>query len=388
MLAASNVGPEAAPAIAPRPFYVVGHNPNTIAEVNAALDAGANAIEPDLNVYEDRPDEFCVSESGLLDPDEGGPASAPSLTEYLTELRQIALQRPELALVVFDCKPKAATPKRGAALLRAIRTLLTFDTNLNVILSVARRTEIDMFRDIAHSLGPREGGMIDEENDAAAVSRAFADAGVQNAAFGNGISVLNAILGPHVRPSMERACEFRAATAGLRFIYVWTVNDEDLMREYIRIGVDGIITGHPGSLRRILEECPFGDKVRIAVREDNPFLPDNSAYGLEILTSEDSEASPNANVSFTLSGAAGSASITVDATFPGRLECGRWDYATLPSADLGELRDITVQRDNAPDAPGWHLDRIQVISHRYGVAKLAAFDRWIDSASPITQPLA
>ena len=35
----------------PRPFYVVGHNPNTIPQVLAALDAGANAIEPDINVY-------------------------------------------------------------------------------------------------------------------------------------------------------------------------------------------------------------------------------------------------------------------------------------------------------------------------------------------------
>ena len=30
----------------PRPFYIVGHNPNTIPDVIAALDAGANAIEP------------------------------------------------------------------------------------------------------------------------------------------------------------------------------------------------------------------------------------------------------------------------------------------------------------------------------------------------------
>src|SRR5258706_3885274 len=32
----------------PRPFYVVGHNPNTLADVDDALGAGANALEPDI----------------------------------------------------------------------------------------------------------------------------------------------------------------------------------------------------------------------------------------------------------------------------------------------------------------------------------------------------
>jgi hypothetical protein len=45
----------------PRPFYIVGHNPNTIADVHAALDAGANAIEPDVNVYDDHEDQLCIS---------------------------------------------------------------------------------------------------------------------------------------------------------------------------------------------------------------------------------------------------------------------------------------------------------------------------------------
>ena len=63
--------------IYPRPFYVVGHNPNTIHDVLAALDAGANAVEPDINVYHDRPNELCVCEASVLAPNEGAPASAP-----------------------------------------------------------------------------------------------------------------------------------------------------------------------------------------------------------------------------------------------------------------------------------------------------------------------
>ena len=32
---------------APRPFYVVAHNSNTLEEVELALEHGANALEPD-----------------------------------------------------------------------------------------------------------------------------------------------------------------------------------------------------------------------------------------------------------------------------------------------------------------------------------------------------
>ncbi len=42
---------------APRSFYIVGHNPNTISEVISALNLGANAIEPDVNVYKDHQDQ-------------------------------------------------------------------------------------------------------------------------------------------------------------------------------------------------------------------------------------------------------------------------------------------------------------------------------------------
>src|SRR5580704_4043143 len=95
----------------PRPFYVVAHNPNSISQVLAALDAGANAIEPDINVYQDRPTELCVAEVPLLDPDNGAPANAPLLSEYLTQLHDIAIRNPQLALVVLDCKPKTTTPE-------------------------------------------------------------------------------------------------------------------------------------------------------------------------------------------------------------------------------------------------------------------------------------
>jgi hypothetical protein len=39
----------------PRPFYVIGHNPNTLEMAELALIAGANALEPDVEMLPDVP---------------------------------------------------------------------------------------------------------------------------------------------------------------------------------------------------------------------------------------------------------------------------------------------------------------------------------------------
>ena len=252
----------------PRPFYVVGHNPNKIADIVAALDAGANAVEPDVNVYEDHQDELCISETGSLDSDEGGDDDAPALGQFLDQLHQVALQRPELALVVFDCKPKVATPEHGARLLGEIRKRLTFDTALNVIISVSSLDNKAIFDQIKNQLGAREGVMIDAENDPIAVSNFFTQSGAANQCYGNGIAAQFSAptLSPHIRPSLELACETRAANGRIKFIYVWTLRDPDKMREFIRIGVDGIIAGSTpatfdatsvAELRALIEEEEF-----------------------------------------------------------------------------------------------------------------------------------
>jgi hypothetical protein len=98
-------------------------------------------------------------------------------------------------------------------------------------------------------------------------------------------------------------------------------------------------------------------------------------------------AGTDAHLTFILQGKLGSARVTVDASLNFRMERGGWDYILMPSADLGELQSITVQRDNQGNAPDWYLDRIVVESHRYGVAKSAVFKRWIHDHSPVSSVL-
>jgi len=364
-----------------RPFYVVGHNPNTIEEVLDALDAGANAVEPDVNVFEHDPGALCISHG------EGGRA-APSLAQFLADLRIVAAERPALSLVVFDCKPKVATPDLGLALLNAVRTHLTRDTALNVIVSVASLKETGAFDRIRGLLGPREGLMVDEENDPEAVASFFRGAGVEHRCYGNGTPLQNAVISPHLRPAMEKACGLRVGQGAFRFVYEWTNNDEGRMREFIRTGVDGMITDKVEALLSVSREPEFRSLIRLAEREDNPFEQPHAGYALTVRTGDVEMAGTDAKLTFTLKGALGSISKTIDANLNGRMERNHTNFVTIPSPDLGELASITVQRDNSGNAPNWFLDSIRVESFRYGASKQARFGRWIDTTVPFTQPLA
>lgn len=371
------VGP--AQSFGPRPFYIVGHNPNTVAEAVEAVNGGANGLEPDVQVYEDDSSRLCISHGT-------GEPSAPTVAAYLDGVHD-QLGSTGLSLVVFDCKPEATSADHGFELLMTIREHLTFDTDINVIISVGKLDEGGFFDRIIDILAPREGLMVDAEDDPGAVTNYFTSRGLTHQGYGNGISFANFALGPYYRYTLEAACGIRAQAGRPSFIYVWTVNAHDELREYIRIGVDGIITDDPHDLVEIAAEPEFAGLIAPADRQDNPFAQPDFAYGLHIHTADRWMAGTDANVTFTLTGTVGSASKTVDTSLIKRMESDDWNWVTIPSADLGNLHTITVQRDNEGNGPDWYLDRIEIHSARYGTGGTAIFNRDIDTTSPFTQAI-
>jgi glycerophosphoryl diester phosphodiesterase len=361
-----------------RPFYVIRHNPNTIDLVEEALNAGANGIEPDVNVYSDRPDELCISHLT-------GDSDAPALEIYLTKLREITLRDQRLCLVVFDCKSATATPAFGLQLLQAIRTYLTRETTLNIIISVSAMEHAIIFDQIGNMLGPREGLMIDEHRDPVEIAAYFQERGIRNQCYGNGISIPPiAITGPNVTPSMERACALRAATGIPTFICPWTVNEKKLGEEMIRTGVDGMICDDTDTLLRIIHRPEYRHFVRLAVRNDNPFMSSNAAYSLTVYTADSPMAGTDAEVTFTLKGSKGSAQTTLDTSFRARMERNHVNYLILQAPDLGDLISVSVQRDDKGNAPDWWLDKIEVQSAHYKQQKTAVFNCEIKSVSPVS----
>jgi glycerophosphoryl diester phosphodiesterase len=359
----------------PRPFYIIGHNPNTIDAVNAVLDAGANAIEPDVNVYEDRPNDLCISH------DEGD-ESAPSLLQFLTDLRVVADQRKELALVMFDCKEKVATPELGVALLSAIRTFLTSETGLNVIVSVGSFKLGGIFDFIATDQRPREGLMIDEEDDPVAVAGFFESRGVTNICYGNGEFVAG--VDADVRSTIERATGLKAAYDDIRFVYVWTLGSQGSMREYIRVGVDGIIVNDVKALVQVVGELEFAGSIRLANRSDNPFATQIPGVGLTVRTAGNiGKAGTDANITFTVNGDQGWVGKVVNADLIGRFEQGETNYVALLGFEIGTPHSITISIDDQGNSPAWYLDGI--VATKAGRSQLFAFNQWIYPGTGVTR---
>jgi len=100
----------------PRPFYIMAHNPNTPEEVDAALQVGgvdadplANALEPDITLA-----TGCAGGDILVDwdstsPNRGGHCDDTHFVDWLMYVHDRAIEHPELALILFDIKPSAAT---------------------------------------------------------------------------------------------------------------------------------------------------------------------------------------------------------------------------------------------------------------------------------------
>ncbi len=382
----------------PMPVYVIGHNTNTIGEVIDALNSGANAMEIDVTAYESNLNQLCIDHAGITGDSPGGDG-APRFEDFLHALRAVVDEEAQrLALVIFDCKPPASTPEHGRTMIDAIRTILTAGTNLNVIISVADVTSSNPFRldgtsvfdRIAANMRPREAFMIDAVDDPDGVEAFFAGLGVARSCYGNGTSFPLSDEGAMVyRTPIERACWMRVAGGRPRFIYAWTVNDSDDQRLYLHVGVNGIISD-PRGIRRlvdVLADPAVGARCRLARRSDNPFLPANASYGLTVRTSDIAMAGTDARVTFTVAGAHGSSSTTVDTNFNRRMEKGLTNFVTLPSPDLGELHSVTVMRDNSGNAPDWHLTSITVESLRYSTRKTGAYDCWIDSTDAFTRQL-
>jgi hypothetical protein len=275
----------------PRPFYIIGHGANTLAEAGEYLAAGANGLEVDVNQLDGRTNVLCIGHGPDVGTGAAGKQHSVPLAEFLQGLHQMARTNGHFCLVYFDCKTLAATPELGAVLLDNIRTHLTGTdddrVDLIALISVGKLREKAMFANIAQQLGPREGVMVDGYSDPVAVSGFFTGSGVANQAFCDGIVPFNPFMSQfEVYGSVRKACRLRDAQHQIRFVGTWSVNNPWWMTKYIRMGVDGIVVdrrfvwynfcwsnmGHGlHSLAKILRGQGTSLGIRPAERADNPF---------------------------------------------------------------------------------------------------------------------
>ena len=378
----------------PRPFYIVAHNPNTIADVVAALNAGANALEPDITkAYDGGNDNFPDTIDYLVNwdssvPFRNGNSGDTHFIQWLDGVHQLALQHQQIALITFDTKTSAAKAALGPVILNAIRTHLnTNGVNIPFVISVGSTNDGAVFDNILSQLGPTEGVQVDGQNDPAGVLRYFAGRGyLNNVTVGDGGAAAEfPLVANKYWQDMDQAAFLRAKTGNpkaLPYLYIFdNALDEN---KIIDGGEDGII---PDAFSAVtVTDPPFSPKyiadlyhvigtrrdIRLAAPTDNPFQPKNEAYALEMVTSSDTDSGTDAVLTFTLIGDKGSSSIQVDANKWGRMEAGAVDHVTIPSKDLGNLQFVQISNDGSGNAPGWKLHSLAVFSAR-----------WLSPVSPV-----
>jgi hypothetical protein len=256
-----------------RPFYLIGHNTNSLAEVRAGLERGLNAFEVDI--HKDDQGRLYVSHDPVRESWLPGGEPPPRIAPFLADLRRLAdsAEGGAIALVIFDCK--VAEPELASELLEAVRSELTErGTSLHVIFSVPWLSRAETFFERIHGqLTDHEALMIDEEDDPQRVAAFFAEKQVARAAYGNGIiTVLGLELpSPSLRSQLELAVAL-AAVDKLRFVYPWVLVAESTIREFVRIGVNGVMVDvdHADTLARLLGEPEFVNQIRPAARRDDP----------------------------------------------------------------------------------------------------------------------
>ncbi len=393
----------------PRPFYNFGHNPNEITEATEAINAGANALEPDVMHF---PNPTClipilgdISPSGLyMYHDPSCPTRKPATVEsWLQNLHTMVKNGSNLALIAFDIKTGAADYLKGslgdaAKLQNAVNTSLNYDgVQVNIIYSVGSTGDAENFFDYL-CLGYREGEMVDADNDPNKIYNFLkgkvATASVNcnsnlplNLGYGDGAIGESTGAAPHILTSIAEASWLRASH-GYAFAIpyafpITTVFGTDRINEYITAGADGLIPDDDFILQDWLTTMSSiftlgsviqsrSDEVYLATAADDPFNPPNEAYGLRIKTLDEFGAGTDSDLTFILNGCNGSASVTVDASFQAapfwsRFESDDTDHVTIFSKDIGALQSITLKlKGSALDAP-WHPGVIQISSASYGI---------------------
>jgi hypothetical protein len=254
-----------------------------------------------------------------------------------------------------------------------------------VLITVASFDDRGFLARLAGDLRGHEGVAIDEHDSPSQVAGFFRGNGIQRQGYGNGIFVAGIDASADIAPSILEAISMKARRLGPRFVYIWTLNHKRAIRNYLRMGVDGIFVNFHGlyeavsKLRSILGEDEFRSKFHLAQWAHDPFAePSDTAYILTVETGNRTHAGTDANLTFLLTGDRGSLSTTINSKPPGLFERGQTNRVTLiGEEDIGEIQTLTVRRDTGGNAPGWWLRGVTVESPRLPRSHRFNFDVWI-----------
>ena len=371
-----------------RPFYVIAHNPNVLADVAAYLDAGANGLEPDVCFVPGHPETYYVAHDHT--PFSTPFTAAHSLRAYLQGLR--ALMTPDaaakrcgghLALIAFDYKDA----DRGGdvnALMQIVHDEFSSHpacAGVAILVTVSERSHASFLG--AWAQGRLDAGVgIDEDDDPAAAVGALRQAGQRHVAYANGVMKFSP---KQVYSSLGAAKALQAASADggwPRLVYTWVLEQADTLRAHLELGLDGVIVdlATVPRLLAILGEPRYRTMYTLAPNGHNPWAaPVMPQYALNVRTADQPLAGTDVRLRFTLTGSHGAVERVIDGGRSHMFERGAVNGFSLDGVDVGQVQSLTVEALADGLAAAWLPIAIEVSGRSLGKSLRVEFgaEDWV-----------
>lgn len=241
-----------------RPLWIISHRANDERDVAAAVAGGANGIE--FDVVSEGDGSFRVRHPGSID------FHIPTLPTYLSTVFR---EREALAIAYVDYKGPDFSHAARTRLIDTLHTAGIANSGIHVLISTARLENRVLFEDFHGD--EWIAAQFDESNAPEDVAATFDSVGIKRGWYGDGITNLLPEP-PRVRSNIQRAIRLRdSGSSPLRGVVVWTLDAKESMRDYLRLGVDAILTNRPTDAVAVASESEFVARVRLASRADQPW---------------------------------------------------------------------------------------------------------------------
>lgn len=372
-------------------FYIMGHNPNTLREAADFLQAGANALEPDICFDEEKPERFFVSHGGF-----GSNAFTPenSLVTYLTGLKAL-ITEPEnnlnLALIAFDIKTPSFDINEFIRIVFDNFSSFPICDGVALLITAGSLSDIS-FLNAYDQTKANVGVGTDEEKVPGSVEAGFQAGGQRQFTYANGSIIPGIKFGLFKSIMAAKGLQAAAGGEGERFklIYAWVLASESSLRSYLDLHIDGVIVDQETvpRLLQMLQDAHFSSMYELARNGDNPFTAQPPPrYLLTIRTRDIHFAGTDVPVKFTLEGSAGRLETTLDCDFKDVMERDETDVLTLEGKDVGDILSLTIAEQDSSINSNWLPEFIKLESNLMAAPLTFHYapDEWLKFGHPITK---
>jgi glycerophosphoryl diester phosphodiesterase len=253
-----------------RKFYIIGHNPNSARNAILCLKDGANALEPDIRYLPQYEEKFFVYDLLTLNH------KRHTLKHYLIELSaNLNDEKLNLALLAFDLKPTYSKDLES----ESVAYMKEFFDQLNqyfystyspvpLLLTVGKPSAKTLLIAAKPWLTSNQAVGVDEYDSPQNVINFFTE---EQMPFTFAAGTSSPFASPlKYKSIIKDAIALKQQTKELKLVYTWTANSENTMRNFIDIGVDGMITGRIARLKNLIN-TEYQDSIELATVDYNPF---------------------------------------------------------------------------------------------------------------------